>query len=676
MPVTLAASGLRARDRVRPRADGVTLLDASGAPAPASWAGDRLPVALYVEGSAPGPATLTAEVEGCAPVTLELEVVDPSPMIGRSRPEAPGFGPTEVFATGQAVEVDPGDQAGPAFVVAHRSLAAWAEDPALVDVTEEVETVAEPAVVWHAAEAAPDALGSRYDLVLDLDGDRALSPGDRVDFGVEGEGFAVVGDLSEGGPHAVVSDEVSGGDWLGERVYWPVDLAGLGPRPLVVISHGNGHEHTWYDWLGEHLASWGYVVMAHENQTMPGIETASATTLTNTDWFLANLDALGLEGLVDPGRVVWMGHSRGGEGVVRAWTRVVEGEYTPTGWGADSIRGILSIAPTVFNEVTVSNPYDVRYHVISGSSDGDVTGGPESHATQWWRLSSAATGLTSTTYLYGASHEDFDCCGYDDGTGPDQLSREEVQRLARAWLLAFVADAADADPYARAVLSHAPDRLPPTDLESPVLATWHDPAALVIDDFQVNHDPSWGSSGAAVTWTVTELTQGRLDDADLELTWTGDDPMSGMTQADLPSDDAEGLVFEWESPGWIDWALPRDVRDWSGHSALSFRVCQGTRHPLTVDWEAAVDLAVTVTDTSGASVTRSVTPWGDAATPYQRGRAGDGKGWSNAFSTVRVPLAELAGVDLTEVASVRLEVGGEGQAPFGRLGLDDLEVSP
>lgn len=674
------------------------LLDEAGAPVDGPLSIATVPATVYVEGLSPGSATLHLAGGDCEAVALDVLVVPPPALAGRIRPEAPGFGVDRAFAAGTpvALALDPSvrpDLAGvpaDAFVVPHRTLADWAADPALDPVTPPTPLLLSEAgalagtVVWSAAEAGPDVLGARYDLVLDLDGDGALSPGDVADFGVDGEGAVwVVADLAAPGPHPTDTQDVSGGDWLGERVYWPTDIADLGPVPLVVISHGNGHDYTWYDYLGEHLASWGYVVMAHQNETNPGIETASETTLTNTDWFLAHLDEIGggvLTGLVDGSRMAWIGHSRGGEGVVRAYARVHEGDYSPTGWTVDSVRVIASIAPTVFNEVTASDPYEVRYHVLSGSSDGDVTGGPDTPYTQYWRLSEAARGVTSTTYVYGASHEDFNCCGYDDGAGPDQLSRTDAQEIAKAWLLAVVAEGVGADPFAREVLTHDPAVLPATPVATPVLSTWHDPAALVIDDFQANTDPARASSGAAVSWRVDAYTEDRLDDADLLLEWTGEDPMNGMTQADLPSDHAAGAVFEWEAPGAVQWELPSDVADWSDYAVISVRACQGTRHPITVDWEDAVDFAITLVDSNGTTVTRAVTPYGAAVTPYQRGRLGEGKGWSNAFSTLRIPLADFVsggtGLDLADIDVVRIEVGLDGLAPEGRLGIDDLEVSP
>ena len=57
-----------------------------------------------------------------------------------------------------------------------------------------------------------------------------------------------------------------------EKTYYPTDIGTMGELPLVSISHGNGHNYQWYDYLGNHLASYGFVVMSHANDTMPGID--------------------------------------------------------------------------------------------------------------------------------------------------------------------------------------------------------------------------------------------------------------------------------------------------------------------------------------------------------------------------------------------------------------------
>lgn len=56
---------------------------------------------------------------------------------------------------------------------------------------------------------------------------------------------------------------------LGEDLYYPTNIATMGRLPLVIIGHGNGHDFRWYDHIGNHLASYGYIVMSHDNDTGP-----------------------------------------------------------------------------------------------------------------------------------------------------------------------------------------------------------------------------------------------------------------------------------------------------------------------------------------------------------------------------------------------------------------------
>jgi dienelactone hydrolase len=673
---------------------GIVALDASGAELafPLDLKVADLPLVLHLEGAS-GQGSLSAAAQGCDARTLALRVVEPPLLTGRSRSEAPGFGHDDLFVDGEEVEIalDPGiapdGLSATAWWVPHRTLDGWAEAPTLDGESASVawrgERLADASHPLVVAATGAGTLGSTWDVVLDVDGDGAFSPGDRLDQGRKGEGIRVVGDLGTAGPHPVSQADVVGGDWLGERLYWPTDLAELGPRPLVVISHGNGHAYDWYDYLGQHFASWGFVVMSHENETEPGIETAATTTLTNTDWLLTNVDTVAdgaLAGLVDATRIGWIGHSRGGEGIVQAYARLVEGDFPSMEFGAEDVRVLASIAPTVFYEVNVSDPSGVRYHLLAGSSDGDVTGSPASPPTQSFRLLQAATRTRSSTYIYGASHEDFNCCGYDDGRGPDQLEREDVQAIAKAYLLAVMAESLDDDPYAAAILARDPMRQPATPFDATVLSTWHGEDAVVVDDFQFSSDLGTASSQAEVVANVTDPTEGKLDDGDGTLTWTAEDPMNGMTQASERTDDAAGVVFGWTSPARFGYRLPERDADWSGATAFSFAACQATRDPNTVALDDDLDLSVTLVDGAGTAVTRSIRPYAVIAAPYQRMFDGDGKGWSNAFTTVRMPLVDFTsdgtGLDLADVREVHLELGGEGQSPLGRIGLDDVEVVP
>jgi hypothetical protein len=85
--------------------------------------------------------------------------------------------------------------------------------------------------------------------------------------------------------------------------------------------------------------------MSHQNNTGPGIETASTTTLTNTDYLIGHQASIGggvLVGHLDSSRITWIGHSRGGEGVLRAYTRDFTGHFTPANFTVDDVQLVSS----------------------------------------------------------------------------------------------------------------------------------------------------------------------------------------------------------------------------------------------------------------------------------------------------------------------------------------------
>ena len=309
------------------------------------------------------------------------------------------------------------------YVVANRTAAEWDADPMLVDVRGSAQSA------FFGGPGLADSIvdltgflpgdggvdfGIGYDLVVDVNGDGMLSGGDLIDGRGDEAGFWVVDDTTQMGPLDVSTTLYSGGSFLGQIVRFPTDG---GPYPLVVISHGNGHQYTWYQYLQEHLASHGYVVMSHQNNTVPGIETSSTTTLTNTDYLLGNVNTVGggqLAGKIDPNTIVWIGHSRGGEGVVRAYDRIRDGAFTPSNFTIDDIKLISSIAPTDFLGPVSSSPGAVWYHLLYGAADGDVSGAPDCAVCQSFSLYERATGSRASTYVHAADHNDFNCCGFND----------------------------------------------------------------------------------------------------------------------------------------------------------------------------------------------------------------------------------------------------------------------
>ena len=533
-------------------------------------------------------------------------------------------------------------------------------------------------------------IGIGYDLVFDRDADGVLGAGDVIDGLDDTAGVYVVRDTAAAGPYAVTEVFHDGGVWLDQDIYYPSNIAGLGAQPLIVVSHGNGHNYQWYDHIGYHMASYGYVVMSHSNNTGPGIDAASLTTLQNTDHFLGNLDTIAggvLDGHVDGSRIVWIGHSRGGEGVVRAYDRL-SGPYDAINFDKKDIQLVSSIAPTVFLNPTKSDPHKANYHLWIGSADSDVTGGPGSPVTQSFALLERARGRKLAIVLQGMGHGVFhDGGGSWWAQGPCLNDRTVTHAIMRGYFLPLVAhfvhgDEASLDFLRRPWESFKPIGHPPNPNGCVVVTfEYHekDGKVVVIDDFESEPDTGVSSSGGAVSFTVTNLLEGSLDDANSTLTWQASDPMNGMTREAFVADETRGIVFDWQQPAVLEFEVPSAERNLADDTWLSFRACQGTRHPDTIAALEDLTFGVTLEDEFGATSTIDIGVWGGGIVePYQRAGDGSGVGWANEFETVRIRLTDFltdgSGLRLARIETIRFEFGAPFGSTEGRLGLDDLEI--
>jgi hypothetical protein len=603
------------------------------------------------------------------------------------------------------------------YVMYHRPSEKWALDNRLVDVTGGVErgTVTAGGIEDNVIDAWTSGLngnagidvGVAYDVVYDFGLDGTLDPGDLVDgytfrspvdrdldangFGRDEAGFYVVRDLAAGGPLETTTILYSGGTFLGQRTVYPSDLATRGKVPLVVISHGNGHQYTWYDYLQQHLASYGYIVMSHQNNTVPGIETASTTTLTNTDYIIGNQAVIGggvLDGHIDSHRIVWIGHSRGGEGVARAYDRIYDGLYTPENYTLEDIVLISSIAPTDFLGAPNSNPHEANYHFLYGAADGDVCGCPDNDIAQAFHVLGRAVGFRQSTYVHGADHNDFNCCGFNDFQGPPgtEIGRPEAQQVAKAAYLAVIKRYVEGNIPAKDFLWRQYEDLKPIGVAPTtiVVSQYKEEGVgaevFVIDDYLTETAPDTSSSGGAVTTDVLNLVENKLNDANTTFTWLTNDPMNGMTFARL-NDIPRGAVFDWDSttPRFMEFEVIPPERDFSDDAYLALRACQGTRHPETT--ARLGDLTFTVSLIDGNDTISSIeigAYGGGIEEPYQRTGYGTGAGWQNEMETVRIRLTDFetngSGIDLTDIKAVRLDFGADFGDAQGRLGIEDIEI--
>ncbi len=645
-------------------------------------------------------------------------------LAGRSLAQRPHFEYVRAFNEGEPIEVrlDParfpeliGEKAY-VYVVASKTSAEWDADPTLVDVTAGLELISFPRVGAQPEVVTADTgtlrgdagtgLGVGFDVVLDVDASGTLNAGDFIDgYGPE-SGLYVVHDVTLPGPLAVTEIQYSGGTFLGQNTYYPTDIATLGQLPLVVVSHGNGHNFQWYDHIGYHLASYGYVVMSHQNNTMPGTETASTTTLTNTDYFLSSLDLIDggtLAGHVDGSRITWIGHSRGGEGVARAYDRLYDGDYTPQAFTIDDIVLVSSIAPTDFQGTDRTNPHDVPFHLWTGGADADVTGCAFTDIVQTFHLHERAEQYRQSISLHGVGHGDF----HDGPTGSVavgfcKVGRADTHTIMRGHLLPLVHHYVQGNVPAKDFLWRqweafrpvgAPDENPCVVVDL-MYQEGSTSGKRVIDDFQSNFSDLLSSSGGEVRYTVDTLLEDRLDDGNIHFTQQLADPMNGMTLAGA-NDTSRGLVFDFAADGYILFEIPADQRNWQSFEYLSFRACQVTRHPRTAAEDG--DLTFTVTLHDGAGRTSSINfgaYGGGIEEPYMRARCGlPPLGWANEWETIRMRLTDFvdhtgkrpgsisvggtgtAALNLNDVAALEFRFGPSWGSPIGRVGLDEIELT-
>jgi hypothetical protein len=633
------------------------------------------------------------------------------PLAGNVLPGYPHVEFVRAFNAGApiALAVDPArhpwvaGRSADVYVTAKKTRAEWLADGALADVrgapqpaTFVADTILDNISTLDAGTLSADAglsLGVGYDVVVDLDANGVFDGDDLIDGFSDEAGLYVVHDLTLPGPLAVTEILYSGGTNLGQNTFFPTDIAAMGELPLVIVSHGNGHNYQWYDHVGTHLASYGFIVMSHQNNTGPGVESASTTTLTNTDYLLGNLATIGegaLVGHVDSHHITWIGHSRGGEGVARAYDRVVDGNYVPVNFTAADIRLISSIAPTDFLGPASSDPHAVDYHLWVGGADADVTGCASNNVAQSFHLHDRAQDQRTSISLHGVGHGDFHNSNGSVATGPCLVGKADTHRVMRGYLLPLVQHHINGNVPAADFLQRQWERFRPIgapDANPCVVVDLQYRAGtevgrLVIDDFQTEPALTTSSSGGAVAGTVTILAEARLDDEDTTFTWDGD-PLNGFTQG-MANDTTRGLVFEFDAaPAELAFDLVPAAQDVRPYGVLSFRAAQATRHPLTTAELADTTFTVELLDADGTTSAIGIGNYGGGLEePYQRSLCGTGAGWGNEFETIRIPLSAFAtlgaqdgsALDLAHIVRVTFRFGPGFGTNSGRLGFDDLEL--
>lgn len=253
---------------------------------------------------------------------------------------------------------------------------------------------------------------------------------------------------------------------LNGLVWYP---EGDGMFPLVLLVHGNHAANRFsdpgYEYLGEHLATRGFVVVSIDENFLNGtlLGDPSGSEMSLRGWLLLEhlaqwqrWDAdpeFPLYGRVDTETVALIGHSRGGEAAVAAVSMLNglcskdSGQVDPTLAEAD-IDAIVALAPSDGLYQPCGSPTRLRgvsYLTVNGGMDGDV--GTFYGLAQYGRTLVEGTEFKAYAYLHRANHGQFNQrWGFGDLGVYDWLvldraslmSADDQERATRSILSAFL----------------------------------------------------------------------------------------------------------------------------------------------------------------------------------------------------------------------------------------------
>jgi hypothetical protein len=542
-------------------------------------------------------------------------------------------------------------------------------------------------------------------------------------------GPSLATDPGASGPYAVARAEYNFGNEaitlsgldnhkseLRALVYSPVGATGK--RPLVVFLHGRhapcygsapspvpwpcgagNHpvpSYRGYDASANALASNGDIVVSISADAINAWDflTVDGGALARAQLVLAHLDlwqrwsttggnpfGRSFVGRVNLDNVGLMGHSRGGEGVVRA-ALLNGGRRDPYG-----IRAVVALAPTDFARPTIPG---VATSVILPYCDGDVYDLQGQHFYDDTRYTvKGDNALRSTVLVHGANHNFFNsewtpglsvAPSFDDWFGdpsarpcgtnaPERLNPLEQQAAGRAYIAGWF----------RMILGRDASLLPLFDGTGAHVAsagrTIADTSAIAPTSARRDLARFGGpneaatTSGAATTnlCSGVPISFGPVPDRNLPFCTTVDDP--GQTPSWVPAFLAPGAPMptvtklRWTgTSGRVRVTLLGARRNLQPFSALTVRVAPD---PNTT---GPVDLAVRLTDDDGKKATAVVS---DVSHALERLTGNDFGLPKTVFRTVRIPLSSLRGISLSHVRHVDILTN---QVASGTVFLSDLAL--
>jgi hypothetical protein len=534
--------------------------------------------------------------------------------------------------------------------------------------------------------------------------------------------FAQAPDPGTPGPLAVTREEYNFGDTafsptnfpgpveLLASIHYPTNLSG--PLPVIIFLHGRhatcfvggsqllqwpctapGSQpipsYKGYDYISEVLASQGYVVVSVSangvNARDNGVFDLGA--LARAELVQKHLDILNtfnttggapfgtkFVGKFNMSQIGTMGHSRGGEGVVRHYV-LNNSLGAPYG-----VKAVFPLAPTDFNRFVVNNaalnvllPYcdgdvadlqgihfydDARYNVpgdLGPKHSVVVMGANHNFYNTIWSPTSPFPGATNDWLAFvPGGHSDSQCGSVP---GNQRLTEAQQRGTGLAYITAFFrAYVGGENQFIPILTGDAPP--PPSAQTNNLFVSYHAPdnpaLRLDVNSLLNNTNLSINTLGAAAT--QTELTPYEL--------CGGDAPQAQRCLPDQPNARQPHTTPSARSPrrglsqlktGWNNLTgnykndLPAAVGNVSGFQAIQFRVSVNFADPRNLPG-LAQEFRIVLTDASGSSASVRAGDFSSALF-FPPGEVGPVP--KVILNTVRVPLTAFGGVNLNAVRSVQ-----------------------
>lgn len=431
-------------------------------------------------------------------------------------------------------------------------------------------------------------------------------------------------------------------------------LPGPTPYPLIVFAHGRfhsapfiGQNHKQATYLLQHLASWGFMVASVNLDVVgqfgspPAIIQRGELINKTVQYFQGNAT---YNGFIDFSKILYIGHSRGGEGVFAAI------QQNPA-W-LSSIRAVGAIAPTNFQVFGVAIPCFVIY----GSQDGDVNNGwPIQLYDQTQSSASQSTILKGFRYIEGANHFYFtDSITFGAETNA-QLSRAQHHEISRTlWATwAFAMLYSDRPSLVRI----AGDMEIQWSAAFKLHRIFYHPRRITVDDFE-QLPANTGRNTLGGINTLTGLVS----------------PVENTLSTAIASSyfhKTRGMNARWATPSMYEADLGADL-DVTGYNYVTANLLQRYQSASNPAG-AAQRFHISVTDALGNQATldnTDVAPW---PYPFTAGANGPIK---SVLKTFRFPLSAFTSanpsIQITSLRKVRLDFD---ITSTGEFAIDDVAIT-